>query len=226
MNDFEKYYFSTTQRAMTKYPHYLELYERHFSPFRGKSPCVVEIGVGHGGSLQMWKHCLGEGTKVYGIDIQKRFTYEEKDIEIITGDQGDLTFLGKLKTIIPKIDILIDDGSHMSRDQIVTFENLFPLMNDHGVYFCEDVHYSYRPAFYETSYIKFSDYIHNLADYLAGELPYERGSVLADCIQATKGVYFYICAVVVERGPYDLTPSSPIKVGVIPMDQREETGPH
>ncbi len=35
-------------------------------------------------------------------------------------------------------DIIIDDGSHMNRDVIKSFELLFPLLNDNGIYIVED----------------------------------------------------------------------------------------
>lgn len=227
MNDLELYYHNTKERAFTKYLHYLDVYDKHCSIFRGKSPCVVEIGIGHGGSLQMWKHYFGKGAKIYGIDIQERFAFKEDQIEPIIGDQKDINFLNYLKTNLPKIDVLIDDGSHFSQDQIVTFENLFPHMNDHGIYACEDLHYAYRPEFYKNSNMKFTDYLRDLADYITGErkdwIEHER---LRTVVPLVKGVYFYVSIDLVEKGPYNFTPSSPVKVGIIPEDQRESSGPH
>jgi hypothetical protein len=36
-------------------------------------------------------------------------------------------------------DIIIDDGLHTHDAQRITFENFFPLLNEHGVYYIEDV---------------------------------------------------------------------------------------
>lgn len=48
-----------------------------------------------------------------------------------------------VKTQIPKLDILIDDGGHTINQQIVTFEELYDHINDDGIYLCEDLHTSY-----------------------------------------------------------------------------------
>ena len=55
MNDLEKYFSKNTGNLMSKWKHYLEIYDRHFSKYRGTDVHVVEIGVYQGGSLQMWK---------------------------------------------------------------------------------------------------------------------------------------------------------------------------
>ena len=55
-------------------------------------------------------------------------------IEIFIGDQGDRVFLQSLIKKIPRIDILIDDGGHRMKQQINTFEEIFPHINDNGIY--------------------------------------------------------------------------------------------
>ena len=53
MNDLEKYFAKNTGRLIHKWKHYFEIYDRHFSRFRGSNVHVVEFGVSHGGSLRM-----------------------------------------------------------------------------------------------------------------------------------------------------------------------------
>ncbi len=67
-----EYYFSNSARLINKWHHYFEIYHRHFEPFRGRSPVVVEVGVFHGGSLQMWQHYFGPGAHIVGIDVDAR----------------------------------------------------------------------------------------------------------------------------------------------------------
>jgi hypothetical protein len=43
------------------------------------------------------------------------------------------------------IDIILDDGGHSSKQQIVSFETFFPRLTPGGLYFIEDLHTSYRP---------------------------------------------------------------------------------
>jgi hypothetical protein len=144
VNDLEKYFSQNTGRLINKWMHYFEIYERHFSRFRGTDVHVLEFGVHQGGSLQMWKHYFGPRCRIFGVDINPECRRVEEDrIEVLTGDQEDREFLKSLTRRIPRIDILIDDGGHTMKQQITTYEELFPHINANGVYLCEDLHTSY-----------------------------------------------------------------------------------
>ena len=144
MNDLEKYFTANTGNLIHKWLHYFDIYDRHFVRFRGKSPRVLEIGVSHGGSLHMWRDYFGPGCRIYGVDINPKCAeLQEEGIEILIGDQGNTEFLRSLSARIGKIDILIDDGSHIMDHQIKTMEVLFHAIDSRGVYLCEDVHTSY-----------------------------------------------------------------------------------
>ena len=147
MNELEKYFTENPGRHIHKWKHYFEIYERHFSRFRGTDVHVVEFGVAQGGSLQMWKHYFGPQCRVFGVDINPHCKRLEEDrVEIFIGDQADRGFLRSLREKIPRIDILIDDGGHGMEQQIRTFEELFPFIDRNGVYLCEDTHTSYWPV--------------------------------------------------------------------------------
>jgi hypothetical protein len=45
MNDLEKYFTENTGRLIHKWKHYFEIYDTHFSRFRGTDVHVVEFGV-------------------------------------------------------------------------------------------------------------------------------------------------------------------------------------
>lgn len=127
-----------------KWVHYFDVYHTHFKRFRNTECIVLEIGVSMGGSLQMWKDYFGDKAKIYGLDINPNCkAFEEENIGIFIGSQSDREFLSELKTRIPKIDILIDDGGHRMAQQIISFEELFDHISDDGVYLCEDTHTSY-----------------------------------------------------------------------------------
>jgi 23S rRNA U2552 (ribose-2'-O)-methylase RlmE/FtsJ len=94
MNDLEKYFTKNTGRLIHKWKHYFEVYDRHFSRFRGTDVHIVEFGVSQGGSLQMWKKYFGPKCKIYGIDINPHCKQLEEDqVEIFIGDQQDRAFL-------------------------------------------------------------------------------------------------------------------------------------
>ena len=145
MNDLEKFARITqSKRVLRKMAHYFEIYDRHFSRYRNHEVVILEIGVSYGGSLQMWKDYFGEKAKIYGIDIEPKCkAFEEENIQIFIGSQSDKKFLNEIKRKIPPIDILIDDGGHTMRQQIISFEMLFDHIKEDGVYLCEDLHTSY-----------------------------------------------------------------------------------
>ena len=148
ISDLERYFRNNPGRLIHKWNHYFDIYERHFSRFRGQEIAVLEIGVYHGGSLQMWKDYFGDKAEIYGLDINpdcKQF--EEENIEIFIGSQSDRSFLRELKEKIPKVDILIDDGGHRMDQQIISYEELFDHVKSDGIYLCEDLHTSYWPEF-------------------------------------------------------------------------------
>lgn len=133
-----------------KWDHYFRIYERHLAKFRNsKEPItVIEIGVLYGGSLQMWQKYFGENATIVGIDIYKECKkYEKENIKIRIGSQADEDFLDNLVKEFPKIDVIIDDGSHRVVHQKFTFKHLFPHLNVGGVYIIEDTHSSYWVSF-------------------------------------------------------------------------------
>ena len=147
-NPLLEYFNSNDRRLVVKWMHYFEIYDRHFSPYRGAKPTVVEFGVAHGGSLQMWKHYFGDGARICGIDINPKCKVVEEDgIEVFIGDQEDRQFLQELVTSLGSIDILIDDGGHTMSQQITTFEEMYPSVSTPGVYLVEDLHTSYWKEF-------------------------------------------------------------------------------
>jgi hypothetical protein len=136
-------FFSSRRRGrgIWKWEHYFDIYHRHFSAFRDKPITVLEIGVLGGGSLDMWRQYFGPHATLIGVDIDPTCkAYETAGTEIFIGNQGDRTFWKDFRKMVPKIDIVIDDGSHMSRHQITSMEELLPCVSPGGVYLCEDVH--------------------------------------------------------------------------------------
>ncbi len=144
MNSLREYFLKNDKRLIHKWDHYFEIYDRHFSRYKGKEVVILEIGVSHGGSLQMWKDYFGSKAIIYGVDINPSCKeLEEENISIFIGSQSDRNFLRELKSKVGKVDILIDDGGHMVQQQIVSFEELYSIVANDGIYLCEDVHTSY-----------------------------------------------------------------------------------
>lgn len=216
MNDLETYFTNNQGRLIHKWKHYFEIYDRHFSRFRGTDVHIVEFGVFQGGSLQMWKNYFGPKCKIYGIDINPHCkSVEESQIEIIIGDQGNRDFLQSIAKRIPRIDILIDDGGHTMRQQINTFEELFRYVDKNGVYLCEDIHTSYWPSF-GGGYQKkdsFIEYSKNFIDYINAWHSKQAGRLsVSEFTKSVHSLHYYDSILVIEKRPIE--PPVHLKTGI------------
>jgi hypothetical protein len=91
--------------------------------------------------MGMWHAYFGPDCHVYGVDIEPACrAYASERTEIFIGDQGDPAFWRDFVEKVLLIDLVVDDGSHRTPDQIVTLEALLPRIRPGGVYLCEDVH--------------------------------------------------------------------------------------
>ena len=144
--DLMKFWLFEEHRCIDKWVHYFPIYEQWFSPYRGKEIVFVEIGVQNGGSIQMWRDYFGKDAKIVGVDIEancKQFEDANNNIFVEIGSQEDPDFWRAFREKYPRVDILLDDGGHLSNQQIVTFREMFPHIKDGGLYMCEDCHTSY-----------------------------------------------------------------------------------
>lgn len=146
-NPLLQYFIGNSQRSMNKWVDYFEVYHRAFARYRGKPITFVEIGVQNGGSAQMWRHYFGPQAKIIGIDVDPACKALEQDgFEIWIGDQADPAFWAEFCRVHPEVDVVLDDGGHTMKQQIVTLNALFPILKDGGTFLCEDTHSSYFPS--------------------------------------------------------------------------------
>lgn len=204
-NPMEAAYYRHDGRGAIKWHHYLEVYERHLARFRGQAVNVLEIGIFHGGSLQIWKSYFGERAIVHGIDIDPSCARvaEERIVPHI-GDQADVEFLKRVVREMGRVDVVIDDGGHHSPLQIATFEALYPLVDPNGVYVCEDTRASYWSQ-YGGGYRKpgtFIEYVKALVEPL--HVWYVEDDRIArdeTFARMTLGIFFYDSMIVFEKRP-------------------------
>jgi 23S rRNA U2552 (ribose-2'-O)-methylase RlmE/FtsJ len=136
---------------------YTKHYQSHFHSRRLDKMNILEIGVGGheiidfgGHSLRVWKKYFPK-SMIYSLDIHEK-RLNEKRIKIFQGSQTDSVFLNNmLEKIGGKLDIIIDDGSHINDHVITSFEILFPSLEDGGIYVVEDTHTSYWPSIKKSS---------------------------------------------------------------------------
>lgn len=129
-----------------KWIHYFFIYDRIFRRFleKGEPLKLLEIGVQNGGSLEIWKKYLPQGSTIHGIDIDENCMHLKfsEGIFFHLGSATDKSFMDKTFSDI-QFDVIIDDGSHICEEVIQTFEYLFPKMKNGGCYIVEDLHTSY-----------------------------------------------------------------------------------
>jgi len=215
------YFENHEHRMIHKWMHYFEIYERHFHQFRDKPISMLEFGVLHGGSLQMWKYYFGEQAKIYGVDINPRCAeLAEEQIQILLGDQENRDSLRAICQNLSKFDIILDDGGHTMQQQVVTFEETWNHLKDGGIYLCEDLHTSYWPAFGGglRQPHTFVEYTKQLIDQLHAWYSPNTHLQVDTFTRSTFAVHYYDSMIVIEKReilpPYARmkgTPSFPLE---------------
>lgn len=190
-------------RLMTKWAHYFDIYHRHFARFRGTACTVVEIGIYHGGSLEMWRDYFGPKARLIGVDIEERArALAAPGTDILIGDQEDPAFLQQIIDHAGTIDIVIDDGGHTMAQQITTLLQLYPAVQANGVFLVEDLHTSYWTD-YGGGYrepISFIEFAKSLVDKINAWHSRDPHSFRPDGFtRSTDGLHFYDSMLVLEK---------------------------
>lgn len=121
---------------------YCGFYEKHLP----KNPKrILEIGVKEGASLAMWAEFFPDA-EIHGLDLFAEHSFHSviefvdracrkgQQMHLWEGNQCDWMRLEELRKY--DFDLIIDDGSHNARDQMITFFGLFNGKH----YFIEDTH--------------------------------------------------------------------------------------
>jgi 23S rRNA U2552 (ribose-2'-O)-methylase RlmE/FtsJ len=204
----EAIFYGHKGRIANKWHHYLEIYERHFEPLRQREhpPRILELGVSRGGSLEIWRKYFGADARIVGIDIDPAcMDRVDPENTVIVGDQSDPAVLASaIERLGGGVDLVIDDGSHLGRHQISTFDYLYPKISERGVYVCEDLHCSYWST-HEGGLRREGTFIEHakaLIDRLHGWYLEDAAQAAAmPFAEATYGIFVYLDLVVIEKRP-------------------------
>ncbi len=124
--------------------YYTEIYDLFFLPLKHSAIKVLEIGVGRGGSLEMWRDYFKQAT-IYGIDIVPTPWIDSKRVKTFVADQADRT---QLRSFIAAhgghFDLIVDDGGHSMSQQQISLGFFFKYLKPGGYYVIEDLHTSLR----------------------------------------------------------------------------------
>jgi hypothetical protein len=135
-------------RVTSKYRHYAPLYDVVLATLP-PAPTVVEIGIANGGSLQTWRTLLGPDARIVGIDLNPAATAlaaEGFEVRLVdTGSESSWTELRR--EFGGQVDLLVDDGGHTNRQQILAVVEGIDLVRDGGWIVLEDMHASFMREF-------------------------------------------------------------------------------
>ena len=203
MRNLKEIFESHSGRLLHKWDHYFEVYERYFARYRGTNANILEIGISHGGSLEMWREYFGSEVNLFAVDvIPECKQFEDAKTKIFIGSQEDESFLAQLRSQLPELDLLIDDGGHTMRQQIVSFNNLFSQVKDGGIYLVEDTHTSYWRQYHggykrKGSFIEFAK---DMVDQMhAWHINNAKVQPVNRITENVAGIAFYDSIVVVEK---------------------------
>jgi hypothetical protein len=185
-----------------KWDHYFEIYDRHFARFRGCAVHVLEIGVYSGGSLDMWLDYFGPQAVIYGVDVAAECeTYRRPGVEIFIGDQSRVEFWENFRAAVPRLDIVIDDGSHKPRHQALTMGQLLPYLAPGGVYLCEDIHGYPQNEFFDAAIVPLAAALNNHQGHQKDKGSKERRLVkqTTELQSAIDSIHLYPYAAVIEK---------------------------
>jgi hypothetical protein len=202
--DLHRIYYANTGAQVCKWRGYLDVYDRHLRRFRGTKVRLLEIGVSRGGSLQVWRNYLGNDAVIFGIDVNPACAGLGGGFaEVRIGSQTDAAFLRSVVGEMGGLDVVIDDGSHIASHQRTSFETLFPLIEQSGVYICEDAHSAYWRGPYEGGYRRRTSFIElckDIVDDLHADF-HGRAERLPHAHRTISGVHFYNSIIVIEKHP-------------------------
>jgi len=118
---------------------YIEVYEKLFAPIRDSCTKVLEVGIHHGASINIWLNYF-QNAHIVGIDPNPLVTYDFSNnsrISIFKQNAYDMTLVTSLG--LETFDIVIDDGPH-TRASMIDFATMYSkLLKPGGILVIEDI---------------------------------------------------------------------------------------
>lgn len=185
-----------------KWHHYIPIYDRYFSRFRGQEFRFLEIGVSDGGSMQLWRSYFGRKARIFGIDIDPRCAaFDEQAGKVRIGSQDDPEFLASVIDEMGGVDLVLDDGSHRMDHVEAALAMLFPRLSEDGVYMIEDLHTAYWPDWGggHDADTNFFNTVRRLIDGMH-RWYHDQGNEAPEISHEINGIHVHDSIVVLEKG--------------------------
>ena len=148
---------------------FFSFYEELFPLIKETTKTILEIGIRRGGSLVIWNDFFG-ATAVYGLEANPKFirrvdNLNRPNIHAVHLNQTDKKGMTEFAKSVGSFDLIIDDGSHMVGDQLISFEILWPFLRRGGYYCIEDMQSSFQEKYINQSPTT-AEYFKNVSDYI------------------------------------------------------------
>ena len=122
---------------------YIQVYATLFDTIRLQVQNITEIGVLEGQSASVWARYF-PNAHYWGLDIAPtqtavKFTAGLPRVRLLKGSSQDAKTPARHGLAPESMDVIIDDGDHTGRGQIITLEVMWPLLAPNGYYIIEDI---------------------------------------------------------------------------------------
>jgi len=142
VNGYSQVYFTLFDKIKDMKLNFLEIGIGTMIP--GAHSSMVGYAPAHykpGASLRAWRDFM-PNSRIIGLDIQldTQFSDEERIETYLcysVGTDEVKRWHEKMDGLM--LDVIIDDGSHVASDQLITLSNFYPMLKPGGIYIIEDV---------------------------------------------------------------------------------------
>lgn len=154
---------------------YFENVAKHIEHFAGSKVIVVEVGVAHGGSIEMLARLLGSQATIIGIDVRLpnidlKFWDDLHHVEgagkvfLIQGDSCLPSTWDALRAQFGRPDIVIDDGGHTNHQQLASMT--WSILHARHLAIVEDIAASWSQRFGNPHRYSFINWIYGIYRHL------------------------------------------------------------
>lgn len=129
--------FRTDKCTNTRLGHcYCDYYTDAFSIYRDKPISLLEIGVQHGGSINVWDEYFFNAKLIVGLDVRQlpKLTVNDR-VKLIQAN----AYKEETANSLGQFDIIIDDGPHTLASQLAAIRLYLPKVTNGGLFIIEDV---------------------------------------------------------------------------------------
>lgn len=149
---------------------YDKFYLKELEKYKNSEINILEFGIHYGASQASFKKYFPK-SNIIAVDKNPYFKkFFSKKIKYLYCDVSNANSLEQLKNYLNyKMDVIIDDASHIPEHQLKTFAVMFDLLRNKGIYIVEelDIFQSYPEVYsnkLENNFSKFREILHDLKD--------------------------------------------------------------